>query len=81
MYVNIKIISVVTIPGMGGEEWIKENDGGGEFKYEIFDIYDKNFCKCHNVPPFSTTMKKMICMVHLWQLNISIMISKEYDAE
>jgi hypothetical protein len=27
---------VETIPGMGGGG-IKENDGGGEFKYDIFD--------------------------------------------
>jgi hypothetical protein len=26
---------------------IKDNDGGGEFNYEIC----KNFCKCHNVLP------------------------------
>jgi hypothetical protein len=33
------------------QEWggIKENDGGGEFKYD--SIYCKNFCKCHNVLP------------------------------
>jgi hypothetical protein len=36
-----------TIPGMGGGE-IKENDGGGEFNC---DIYGKNYCKCHSVPP------------------------------
>jgi hypothetical protein len=28
---------VETIPGIGGG-MIKENDGGGEFKYSIFDI-------------------------------------------
>jgi hypothetical protein len=28
---------VETIPGMGEGE-IKENDGGGEFKYDIFTI-------------------------------------------
>jgi hypothetical protein len=28
---------VETIPGMGGM-WLKENDRGGEFKYDIFDI-------------------------------------------
>jgi hypothetical protein len=28
---------VETIPGMG-EGKIKENDGGGEFNYDIFDI-------------------------------------------
>jgi hypothetical protein len=36
MYVNGKIRPVRTIPGMGGEE-VKENDGGGKFKYDIFD--------------------------------------------
>jgi hypothetical protein len=34
MYVNGKMRSVETIPGM--EEGIKENDGGGEFNYNIF---------------------------------------------
>jgi hypothetical protein len=34
---NGKMISVETIPGMG-KEAIKENGGGGEFKYDIFDI-------------------------------------------
>jgi hypothetical protein len=28
-----------------GGEAIKENDGGGEMNY------NKNFCKCHNIPP------------------------------
>jgi hypothetical protein len=29
--------NVETIPGIGGK-MTKENDGGGEFKYGIFDI-------------------------------------------
>jgi hypothetical protein len=37
MYANRKMISVETIPRMRGGR-IKENDGGGEFKYDIFDI-------------------------------------------
>jgi hypothetical protein len=37
MYVNGKMISVETIPGMGKGE-MKENSGGCEFKYYIFDI-------------------------------------------
>jgi hypothetical protein len=37
MYVNGKMRPVETIPGMGKGE-IKENDGGGELKYDIFDI-------------------------------------------
>jgi hypothetical protein len=34
MYVNGKMIPIETIPGMGG---IKENGGGTEFNYHIFD--------------------------------------------
>jgi hypothetical protein len=37
MHVNGKMRPVETIPGMGGEG-IKENDGGGEFNYDKFDI-------------------------------------------
>jgi hypothetical protein len=37
MYVNRKMRPVETIPGMG-RGGIKENGGGGEFKYDIFDI-------------------------------------------
>jgi hypothetical protein len=37
MYVNAKMISVQTIPGMG-EGGVKENDGGCDFKYDIFVI-------------------------------------------
>jgi hypothetical protein len=37
MYVNGKMIPVETIPRMRKGQ-IKENDGGGEFKYDIFDI-------------------------------------------
>jgi hypothetical protein len=36
-YVNGKVISVDTILGMGGRS-VKENGGGGEFKYDMFDI-------------------------------------------
>jgi hypothetical protein len=44
-----------TIPGMGREE--KENDGG--VNSTMIDlIYCKNFCKCHSVPPLSTTIKE-----------------------
>jgi hypothetical protein len=34
---NGKVRTVETIPGMEGGR-IKKNDGGGEFKYDIFDI-------------------------------------------
>jgi hypothetical protein len=37
MYVNGKMISVETIPGMGGEG-VKEKGRGDEFKYDVFDI-------------------------------------------
>jgi hypothetical protein len=36
-YVNGRIISVETVPGMGGEG-MRENGGEGDFKYDIFDI-------------------------------------------
>jgi hypothetical protein len=36
MYVNGEMIPVETIPGIEGGQ-IKENGGGGEFKYDIFD--------------------------------------------
>jgi hypothetical protein len=36
MYVNVKMIPVETVPGIGGGR-IKESHGGGEFKYDIFD--------------------------------------------
>jgi hypothetical protein len=36
MYVNGKMRPVETIPGMG-RGLIKENGGGGEFKYDIFN--------------------------------------------
>jgi hypothetical protein len=37
VYANGKMIPSETIPGMRGGG-IKENDGEGEFKYDIFDI-------------------------------------------
>jgi hypothetical protein len=37
MYINGEMRPVKTFPGMG-EGGIKENDGGDEFKYDIFDI-------------------------------------------
>jgi hypothetical protein len=37
MYVDGKMRPVETIPEMEGVE-IKENDGRGDFKYDIFDI-------------------------------------------
>jgi hypothetical protein len=40
MFVNGKMRPVDTIPGIGEGE-IKENDGGGELKSNIFDILYK----------------------------------------
>jgi hypothetical protein len=45
-----KMISVETVPGMGE----RANSS------VIYLIYCKNLCKCYNVPPPSTTMKKGI---------------------
>jgi hypothetical protein len=36
VYINGKMRPVETVPGMGVK--IKENDGGSEFKYDMFDI-------------------------------------------
>jgi ferredoxin-like protein FixX len=36
---------------------MKENSGGVHLS-NIYLIYCENFCKCHNVPPPSTTIKK-----------------------
>jgi hypothetical protein len=36
MYVNGKMIPAETIPGMG-RGGMKENDGEGEFNYDVFD--------------------------------------------
>jgi hypothetical protein len=36
MYVNAKMIPVKTTPGIGVRE-MKENGGGAEFMYDIFD--------------------------------------------
>jgi hypothetical protein len=36
LYENAKMIPVETVPGIKGEG-MKENSGGGEFKYDIFD--------------------------------------------
>jgi hypothetical protein len=38
MNTNRRKIPVETIFRMGIKEGIKENGGGGEFKYDIFDI-------------------------------------------
>jgi hypothetical protein len=62
MYVNAKMVPVETIPGMG-EEGIMEKGGGNEFKYAIFDTYQKyvSFCTCHK--EISTYLKLVINIV------------------
>jgi hypothetical protein len=73
MYANGKMISTETISGMGGRGGRKEEkeegergkkgrEGGrrageGVNSSNIHLIQCKNFCKCHNVPPPSTTIK------------------------
>jgi hypothetical protein len=52
MYINGKMRSVETMPGMEGGG-IKENDGWVNSSM-IYLVYCKNFYKCHNVPPSST---------------------------
>jgi hypothetical protein len=58
MYANAKIIPVKTTPGV----W-----GGGEGRRRMVEkvnscmislIYCNNLCKCHNIPPPITTIKK-----------------------
>jgi hypothetical protein len=51
MHVSGKILPVENIPGMRADEaeWWR-----GELKY---DIFEKNFCECHNVPPSSIIIK------------------------
>jgi hypothetical protein len=55
MYVNAKMIPDGTIPGMGDGRQRRVLDGVNSSM--IYLIYCKNFCKCHNVPPPSTTIK------------------------
>jgi hypothetical protein len=55
MYVNAKLIPVETIPGMQGKK-IKENSERVQQSSMIYLIHCKNFCKCNNVPPPSTTI-------------------------
>jgi hypothetical protein len=55
MYVNSKMIPVETTLGMGGGQ-IQEDRVNSSI---IYLIHCKNFYKCHNVPPPSTTIKKI----------------------
>jgi hypothetical protein len=56
MYKNGKMRPVETIPGMEGGA-IKEMMEGVNSTM-LYLIYCKNFCKCHNVLPPRTTIKK-----------------------
>jgi hypothetical protein len=38
MHVNGKMRPIEAIPGIAAGRGIKENGGGGEFKYDIFNI-------------------------------------------
>jgi hypothetical protein len=52
-YVNVKLVPVETIPGMGGGG----NKGEGVNSSMIYLIHCKNFWKCYNVPSPRTTIK------------------------
>jgi hypothetical protein len=56
MYVNAKMILVETAPEIRGVG-IKESSGGDEFNL-IYLIHCSNLCKCYNVLPLSTRIKK-----------------------
>jgi hypothetical protein len=55
MYVNAKMIAVETVPGIRGGS-MKESSVGVNSRM-IYSIHCKKICKCHNVPPPSTTIK------------------------
>jgi hypothetical protein len=56
MYVNAKMISHESVPGIRRGRR-KESSWKAEFKYNIFDIL-KEPCKCYKVLPLSTTIIK-----------------------
>jgi hypothetical protein len=49
MYVNGKMIPVETITGIGGGRK-KENDGRGDFKYDIFEYIVRTFVNATMYP-------------------------------
>jgi hypothetical protein len=55
MYINGKVVSVETTPGMRGKE-----DDGEVNSSSIYLMYCKNFRKYRNVPRPSTTIKKKV---------------------
>jgi hypothetical protein len=55
MHVNAKMIPVESITGMGEREWRRVLE---EINSNIICLrHCKNLCRCHNVPPPSTTIK------------------------
>jgi hypothetical protein len=56
MYVNTKMIPVETVESEKGE-WGRAVEGVNSRM--IYLIHCKNLGKCHNVPPHSTTIKKI----------------------
>jgi hypothetical protein len=56
MYVNTKMITVETVPGIDGGG-MKESSGGVNSSM-IYLIHCKNLCKCYNVPPPCAKIKK-----------------------
>jgi hypothetical protein len=70
MYENGKMRPVETIPGMGEEgkrEWWRGVNS--------IMIYCKNFCKCHNVPSLSTTIK----INFKKKVGVAVLISDKWD--
>jgi hypothetical protein len=63
MFVNVKMIPVETVPGMGGGE-IKENCRRVNSSM-IYLMYYKNFCKSYNVPHSSTILKNNLRIIVL----------------
>jgi hypothetical protein len=57
VYVNANMIPVETVPGIRGGgakgEWWR-----GRNSSLIYLIHCKNLCKCHSVPPPSTSVKE-----------------------
>jgi hypothetical protein len=58
MYVNTKMILVETVPGIRRGEWKRAVEGVNLSM--IYLIHCKKLCKCYNVPPPSTTVKKIL---------------------
>jgi hypothetical protein len=64
MYVNGKMLLVETIPGMG-KGGIKGMVKRVNLRM-MYMIYRKYFCKCHKVPPPSTTINFFSNFHHLY---------------